>query len=297
MGKTYKIVNDVTSVPGASASGSLRARIPSDGRLAAVKIVVTKGGSLATVDEMRVALTQLRFSLGTDDVRKIRACDYFAILALNGYTVEAGLLEYFFAEPWRATVSDEELLALETRRYGAYVDFEIDVTNTATALAFEFNTEIDDRPKTMLGADGKEAPVFGMIDWTDQGQVLGSGTKSVLLDDYPGALQRLYIVTPAATVLSRVRVLQGRSGTEVLYDRTQTATNPGLKTQLKGLGMSIPAAYTSPGAVSTNMWPVVFDNNQQLRNRIADPGTPIRVELTLSAQADVNIIRESFVGR
>jgi hypothetical protein len=295
MGRQFLLVNDVTGVPGASVSGSLRARIPSDGRLMAVKTVVTKGGALATLDEMRVALTECRFVLGTEDVRKIRACDYFAIQALNGFAPEAGLFEYFYAEPWRATVADEEVLGLETRRYGPYVDFEVDVTNTATPLAFEFNTEIDDRPK--VAPDGQ--PIFGMVDWTSQGTgVLGSGVKNILLDKFDGALQRLYITSPSATTtISRVRILRGRSGNNVIYDRTQTATNPGLKSQLKGMGMTIPAAYTSPGAVSQNMWPVVFDNNQQLRNRIAEPGEDIRVEITHSAAAEFNIIRESLIAR
>lgn len=292
MAKRFKTITDTTAVPGASASGSFRTRIPSnDGRLQNVKATILKGASLATLDEIRVAITELRLKLGTDDVRKISAADYLAILQANGYTLRAGILPYFLAEPWRATVMDTELLALEMRRYGAYVDLELDVTNTATALAFNFKTETEDTPKTQ---DGQ--PLFAMIDWTHQNESVGGGDRNILLDPLSGPLQRLYIVTPSGVTLSRVKVFFGRGNDSKRYDITQTATQPELVMQLDEMGLAIPTTYTSATG-SRNMWPVVFDNSQNLRDRIANAGTDVRIELTLSAAADIDIIRETLVSR
>ena len=295
MAKQFLYATDVTGVVAASSSGKMTVKYPPSGRYANLKTTVVKSGAVATLDVIRTSITEMRAILpgnNAEVISRIRPADYLAILAANGYTNAAGLLPRYWGEPWRATVVDEEILALDARRYGG-IHYEYDVTNDANPLSFQHDYEFDDRPS--VDAAGRE--FFGIINHTTQIEDLGGGEPVVVLDPVDGDIQRLYIVTPSTVTLSRVQVMLGQSGNVVPYDRTQTATYPGLQWQLKDMGMTIPAAYAVPGGTNANIWPLVFDNNQQLRNIVATAGTPVRLKLTLSAAAQVRIIRETRLAR
>lgn len=297
MAKRYAFVSDIRGNVAANASGTYTLRYPASGRLQNAKTIFVENGALATLDAIRTKITEMRWTLpgnNSEVIRRIRPADYLAILAVNGYQNAVGLLPQYFAEPWRALVMDEEMLALEMRRYGQFLDLEIDVTNGANPLVIQkANFEVDDRPSV----DDAGKPIGTVMDYTTQTENPGGGNPDILLDPLNGPLQRLYVVTPSTVTLSRVKVKAGVRGETTLYDLTQTALEPGLQFQLKEFGLTIPAAYAVPGGTNANMWPIVFDNNQQLRNDIIPQGVPLRVELFLSAGAQVKIIRETRLSR
>lgn len=287
--KFFNILSDIRGQVGASASGTISVRIPTTGRIFNLKAQVARGSSLATLAQMRAAITEMRVLLGSEVIRRLSFAEYEFILNANNYTVEAGLMPLYFAEPWRALVLDEEILALEARRYET-LTLEIDVTNDTTALSFNFDYEFDTRAK--LGMDGK--PTLGIIDYTRQIESLGAGDPIFKLDPLNGALQRIHILVPDSVTLSRVRLLDGETA---IYDRYQTTTNPGLKHQLKDMGMTIPAAHALQSSLGSHTaWPLIPDNNQQLRNFL-DNGASLRLQLSLSASCSVRIIRETQFAR
>lgn len=293
MSKFFNVLTDVKGVPAASASNTVTTDIPTDGRVLNVKTNVARGNALATLAQMRAGITQMRLKLGAEVLRQISFAEYEFILNANNYPVEAGMLPQYFAEPWRALVLDEEMLALDAYRYAADgVKLELDVTNDATAFSFAQSYEWDNRQKIDPGT-GK--PTLSLIDYSLQTENPGgSGAQQFKLQTLNGVLQRLHILTPDSVTLSRVRLLVGQTP---IYDITQTTTNPGLKHQLKDMGMVIPAAHALQGALgSHNSWPVIPDNNQQLRNAFEN-GASLGLEVTLSGPAPIRIIRETRMAR
>jgi hypothetical protein len=292
MSKFFLPLTDVKNVPAANASGTVTVDIPTDGRVLNIKTNVARGGALATLAQMRAAIRTMRLKVGAEVLRQLSFAEFEFILNANGYTVEAGLLSYFFAEPWRATVLDEEILAFDAWRYKADgVKFEMDITNDATALAFSPRYEFDERAK--VDPATKQA-FMRLINYTVQMEPVSGGTKLIKLNTLDGSLQRIHILTPAAVTLSRVRLLIGRTP---IYDITQTVTDPGLHHQLKDMGMVIPAAHDlQDGLGSHNSWPVIPDNNQQLRNAFEN-GQDIQIETALSAACDVRLILETNILR
>lgn len=288
MASTYFVpLTEVKGVPAASASGTIRVELPTTGRVLNIKSQIARGAVLATLAQIRAAITEVRLILGAEVVRRWSAAEMLAVQEGNNFAIEDGLLAMFLAEPWRATVMDEELLSLDLRNY-ASAALELDVTNDATALSFNFNWKIDDRAK--VGPNGQ--PVRGMLGWTAQTENIGGGEPIFKLDPLNGALQRLWLVTPNTTTVTRVRVLAGETP---FYDLSNTTTNPSLKHQLKDMGMKIPTAYVV-GGVTYNVWPIVFDNNQQLRAAIGDTGG-LRLQVTHSTGATVRILRETQIDR
>lgn len=297
MGKTFNFAPEIKNVPGANRSGTARIAFePSDGRLLNFALTVTKNGALATVAEMQAAMTELRLILtggglkNAETVRTISAAEYFAILDANGYTNEAGLFPMFLAEYFRATVQDEELIGLEMRRYDK-VEVEIDITQDANPIDIQCDVETADELKT-IKQDGKDVQVVGIISHTRQTEKIGGGDPIIKLDPCNGPLNRLFLYYPATMALTRVRVLRGDNP---IYDRYNTALRPGLKQQLKPMGLRIPANVTING-VAHKVFPVVFDNNQQLRNAQNPNGLRLQVFNDTGADA-LRIVRETQLAR
>ena len=292
MAKIFTTLSDVKGVPNASDSSKVTFTIPAGtnpgaGRVLNFRLLVSKGGAAATLAEIRAALREFAFNLGTETVQRLKVSEIFLEQIINGYVPENGIVDIFFAEPWRATVTDEEVLAPDLRNYPA-ASIEIDVVNDATALSFQLDQEYDERQKV----DGAGKPVLGMIGKSVQIENVGGGTASFLVNTLNGPLQRAFLQYPSTATVSRVKIMQGET---VLYDRVQTTSKKGLTAQLKGMGISIPANFTDySGTWST--WPLVFDNNQQLRNAIMNP-VGLKVELTVDTACTVRLLRQTQIGR
>lgn len=290
--KKFPTLTDVKGVPGANDSSKVTIKLPAGrdpeaGRLLNLRILVSKGAAAATLAEIRAGVRELSVILGTESVQRLKVSEIFAEQTFNGYTVEDGIIDIYFAEPWRATVTDEEVLAPDLRMYDA-ASIEFDVVNGATPLAFQFDAEIDDRAK--VDASGKA--VLGMIGKNVQIEGIGGGVASFLFNLLNGPLQRAALHYPSTATITQIKIFQGDT---VLYNRVNTAARKGLIAQLKGMGMSIPANFTDyAGTWST--WPIIFDNNQQLRNAIMNPAG-LRIEITTDTAAVVRLVRQTQIGR
>lgn len=287
LNRIFSTLPDVRSVPGANLSGSMRVNIPIVGRIFSIKAQVTKGGALASLEDMKKAIGEVRLILNSEVVRRCKLAEYFAAIEVNGFQNEDGLISYHLSEPWRAIVADDELLALDVRRY-ASVALEMDVTNDATPLEFTFDFEYDELAK--VNAAGQQ--IVGMVSHTNQTENLGGGEPIMILNPLNGALMRMHFVVPAHVDVTRVRVLQGDTA---IYDRWNTPTRPGIAQQLKDMGMRIAEQFTTANG-SFKSIPIVFDSNQLVRTALTDT-TGLKLQVSLSTGCAVNLLRETFLPR
>ncbi len=290
--KDFLRLSDVRATVGASATGKMSVILPKNCRINNIGPKIVKNGALATVAQLRLAIGQISLVLTVNGretiVSQFTAGEWFAILEANGYTLNAGLMKLFFAEPWRALVLDEEATSLEMRNYEAG-RLDIDVTNDANPLGFVFDAKV--------GYDAKLDPVSGkpfkgLITRDRQTANVGGGAGvQIVLNKVAGQLQRLFIFTPSSVTLSRVVLKRGVTPS---YDFSQTATEPGLADQLADNGMKIPSTFTTAEG-TFNCWPLVLDNNQQLRDGEPNPND-LALYLDLSAASQVRIVREAYVA-
>jgi hypothetical protein len=237
---------------------------------------------------MKLAIGEVRWLLNTRVVRKLFFAEYLAMLEANGYINEDGLFPYYWAEPWRAQVADEELLSLALAGRFATAALEFDLAQPAVALDFDMAYEFDNQAKVMpAGGPNAGAPVLGILGHSVQVENLGGGTPRILLDPFEGALQRMWVVVPVAVNITRVKIVQGLT---TFYDRWNTDAKPEIERSLKDAGMVMPANFaTAQGAFK--MVPVILDNNQRIANNVSITAG-LTVELTMDAPAPTRLIIE-----
>jgi hypothetical protein len=287
--KLFSTLPDLRGVPGAGESNPVRLNIPSVGRLLNIKGSVTRAAAAATRADMRTMIDDVYFMIGAETIRKWRFSEYLAVLEMNGYNITAGLFPYFFAEPWRAQVWDEEMLSLQIGGRYPTVALGFDVDQPATnPLSFNFGYEYDMLPKT--NADG--TPVYGILGHTIQVENPGAGEPIIPLNRFAGALQRLYIVIPSTADITRIRLLQNES---TIYDRYNTTARPEIAWALQDMGMAIPAAFTNKHG-TFKLVPLVLDNNQRITNSITNTAG-LNLQITLSAAVQLRILIEPPLSR
>jgi hypothetical protein len=293
--KLFSTLPDLRSVPGAGESNPARLNIPSVGRILNIKGAVTRmnsGGTAyepASLADMRSYIGDVWFMLGAETIRKWRFAEYLAVLQLNGYPITAGLFPYFFAEPWRAQVWDEEMVSLQVGGRYPSVSLNFDVEQPASKpLFFNFSYEYDMMPK--VNRDG--TPVFGILGHTLQVENPGAGEPIIPLNRFAGALQRLHIVIPSSANITRIRLLQNEA---VIYDRHNTAARPEIAWSLQDMGLRLPDNFTI-GSNTYKMVPLVLDNNQRITNNISDT-TGLALQLSLDSAVQIRLLIEQHLSR
>lgn len=286
--KLFSRLPDVRGVPPAGQANTVRVNIPTVGRLLNIKGAVLQAGAAATLAVMKSAIGEVRLLLNSEVIRKWRFAEILAVLETNGYVNEDGLFPIYLAEPWRATVLDEELLSLQMAGRYEQVALEFELIQPATPLEFDFGYEYDLAPK--VDKDGKA--IYGILGHTLQVENPGAGEPIVPLNKFVGALQRLHLVIPSTADIERVRILQGDN---TLYDRYNTAAKPEIARSLKDMGMVIPANFTNVNG-TFKIVPVIFDNNQRISNSITDTAN-LSIQLTLTNAVQVRILIEHQLNR
>jgi len=291
--KLYGRLTDVRGMPAAGQPGPVRVNIPIQGRLLNIKGRVTQAGVPATLATMLTAIGEVRFILGTEVVRKWRFSEIVSVMLANGYTVDDGLFPIFFAEPWRATVLDEELLSLQMAGFYDTVALEFDLVQPTVPLAFNFPYEYTLIAKT-YPKDHPQAGQLarGILGHRIQVENVGGGEPLIVLNPFEGALQRIWAVIPSTVDITRARLVQGLT---TFYDRYNTPGAPEIADSLKDMGMSIPPNFTD--ATGTfKMVPIIPDNNQRISNSISDT-TGLSLQLNLSGPAALRILMEHQIQR
>lgn len=292
--KLFSTLPDLRGVPGAGESNPARLNIPPIGRLLNIKGSVTRaiGGvvTAAPLNDMRLYIDDVWFTLGAETVRKWRFAEYLAVLEMNGYPLQPGLFPYFFAEPWRAQVWDEEVVSLQLggRYQSAALNFDVNQP-ASNPLAFHFGYEYDMLPK-VNPQNGQ--PVFGILGHTLQVENPGAGEPIIPLNQFPGALQRLYLVIPSTASITRIRLLQNEA---TIYDRHNTAARPEIAWSLQDMGMSLPSNFTTKQGAH-KMVPLVLDNNQRVTNNISEKAG-LALQLSLDSAVQIRILIEQHLSR
>jgi hypothetical protein len=279
----------------------MRINIPPVGRIHNLKLTITGGsagaGKLCTLADMKKYIGQMMFKLDNEVVRSWTLAEYLAAIEVNGFINKAGMLSYYFSEPWRAAVADEEILAIAVGGRYADVALELDVTqpvsteqNPVAPLQFLVAYEYDLLTKNDI--DGN--PIKLMMGQKRQQQAVGAGQPEIIFDPLEGDLSRFHIITPSTVKPTRIRVLQGET---VFFDRYNTPAAPEIEQQLRDMGMVIPADYTD--AFGTwKVTPVVFDHTQQIRTAIGRGAlTGMRVQMDLPSAADIRLLFEIQLRR
>ena len=292
--KLFDRLTDVRGMPLAGQSSPVRINVPTIGRLLNIKGNVTKAGVPATLAEMKLAIGEVRFILNTEVVRKLMFAEYLAMLEANGFINEDGLFPYYFAEPWRAQVADEELLSLALGGRYANAALDFDLAQPAVALDFDMAHEYDLQTKVMPpGTPQAGQPILGILGHTVQVENLGAGVPRIVINPFEGALQRMWVVVPATVNVNRVRIIQGQTA---FYDRWNTIGKPEIERSLKDSGMVMPANFTTAQG-TFKMVPIILDNNQRISNNITNTAGLV-VELTLDTPAPTTrLIIEQAINR
>ena len=281
-------LTDVTGIPAASASSTARLNIPLYPRLHQLKCTVTQGGNPAPVAAMMAAIDNLSFFLNTDAVRTLRLSEYLAILQANGLELRPGVLPLYFSEPWRATVTEEEALALALLNRYVTCALELDITQPATPLVFDFNAKADGFVKN----DSAGNPFLNMIGHRALVWEASAGQPEFFFRDLRGPIQRMFLFLPQGLSLSRVRLKQLGNP---FYDRYNTAARPEIANDLADMGLRIPDAITNSHGTYTVI-PIIPDNNQRLRDNITNTAN-LAIEGDLTGSGQIRIVLEEVLAK
>jgi hypothetical protein len=281
-------LTDVTGVPAASAQNTARLNVPLYPRLHHLKCTVTQGGAPASVATLMTAIDTLTFFLNTDAVRTLRLSEYLAILQTNGLTLRPGVIPLYFSEPWRATVTEEEALAMALLNRYATCALELDITQPASPLAFDFNAKADGFVKN--GPDG--SPMTGILGHRALIWEASAGQPEFFFRDLRGPIQRLFLFVPTGMSLTRVRLKQLGNP---FYDRFNTAARPEIANDLADMGMVIPADITNKHG-TYSVIPIISDNNQRLRDRIENTAN-LAIDGDLTGSGQIRIVVEELIAK
>jgi hypothetical protein len=281
-------LTDVTGVPAAEASSTARLNIPLYPRLHQLKCTVVQDGAPAPVAVMMKAIDTLSFILNTDAVRDLRLSEYLAILQANGVEPRPGVIPLYFSEPWRATVTEEEALAVALLNRYATCALELDITQPEDPLSFDFNAKADGFVKN--GADGK--PMYDLIGHRALVWEAGAGQPEFFFRDLRGPVQRLFLFLPSGMGMTRVRLKQLGNA---FYDRHNTAEKPEIANDLADMGMRIPSPITNKHGTYTVI-PVIPDNNQRLRDNIANT-VNLAIDGDVTGSGQIRIVVEERLAK
>jgi hypothetical protein len=282
-------LTDVTGIPAAGASSTARLNIPLYPRLHQLKCTVTSNGAPATVAAMSTAIDTLSFILNTDPVRSIRMSEYLAILQANGLTLRPGVIPIYFSEVWRATVTEEEALAVALLNRYATCALEMEITQPSTnPLVFDFNAKADGYPK--VNPDG--TPLAGIIGHRALVWEASAGQPEFFFRDLRGPIQRLFLFLPSGLSMSRVRLKQLGNP---FYDRYNTTAKPEIANDLADMGMVMPSAITNKHGTYTVI-PVIPDNNQRLRDVISNTAN-LAIDGDLTGSGQIRIVVEERLAK
>jgi hypothetical protein len=279
---------DVTGIPPASNQNTARLNIPLYPRLHQLKITAMQDGAPASLSTLSTAIDTITFYLNTDGVRSLRLSEYLAILQANGVELRAGLIPLFFSEPWRATVTEEEELAVALLNRYATCALELDITQPAKPLSFEFNAKADGFVKL----DAKGAPLFDIIGHRVVIWEASAGQPEFFFRDLRGPIQRMFLFLPSGMSMTRVRLKQLST---IFYERYNTAMRPEIANDLADMGMRIPDAITNSHGTYTVI-PIIPDNNQRLRDNIANVSN-LSIDGDMTGTGQIRIVLEERLAK
>jgi len=262
----------INGVEGVVSEGTASVNVPKDRRYHALKLFVTAGGGVTNA-----ALIVDRVRLYVDSVlqRDLSATQIINIALLNGITAATGEIPIYFSEPWRASVTAEEITSWDL--FGGVQKMTLEIVFLAvTTPACQVLAAYDYGRNTQT-VNGVTTPVLAIIKQLNQTIVAPSGMFDIVTVPTKYPIQRIECQM-SANDISSVEVFNGsqkiREGTKAQNAR-----------YLADYGLNA-AAFT---------FPLVFDYEQQISSaldNVANQGD-LNIRPTTTGAGNLTLLIES----
>lgn len=246
----------VNGVEGVVAGGTATVNVPINRRYHGIKAFVsaTVGGSGST--DPTAILDGVRLIVNGNTIRDLTPAQYLAIAALNGQTVGAGELPFWFSEPWRASVLGEESTSWDMFGQTKFVlEFKFKSAAVSPTLVIEASYDFGRNI-----SDGK--PFLAIVKQTSQTYVAPSGKFDVTTLPILYPIQRILLAASTGTINDVEIIKDGNT-------KVQEGTAAENKRWLADYGMD-GTAFS---------YPVVFDYEQQI-------SSPLQVDKDLNVRVN-----------
>lgn len=240
-----RIINYVNGMEGVVSAGTATLNVPKDRRYHALKLFVTAGGGVTAAASI---VDRVRLYVDGVVQRDLSAAQIINIALLNGITAATGEIPIYFSEPWRASVTAEEITSWDV--FGSVTKVTLEVIFLAvTTPACQTQASFDYGRNTQM-VNGVLTPVLAIIKQLNQMIVAPSGTFDIVNIPTKYPIQRISLAM-SANDISSVEVFNGsqkiREGTKAQNARF-----------LADYGLNS-AAFT---------FPLVFDYEQQISSAL-----------------------------
>ena len=254
-----RIKNYINGVEGVVAGGTATVNVPINRRYHAIKAFVsaTVGGSPST--DPTAILDYVRQIVNGVVIRDLTPAQYLAIADLNGQTVGAGELPFWYSEPWRASVIGEESTSWDMFGQTKFtLEFKFKTTAVSPSLvvegSYDFGRNI---------SDGK--PFLAIVKQLSQTYNAPSGKYDVTTLPIRFPIQRILCQASTGTI-DDVEVYRDN---EKVHEGTDDQNARFL------------ADYGMDGTAFT--YPIAFDYEQQISSPlIVDKDLNVRVNSSAS---------------
>ena len=142
--KKFITLPDVRNVV---ATGTAIVNVPVGPTYHYIQIAYKEAGTLAAETDLEDAITGIRVKINGKTQREFTGAELNDLNAVRGITFEAGMIQIFFAEPWRTSVQAEDILAWGTGDVDTF-QIEIDITG-GTTPTMEARALVDDSRRNM----------------------------------------------------------------------------------------------------------------------------------------------------
>ena len=235
----------INGVEGVVSTGTASVNIPKDRRYHALKLFVTAGGGVTSASAI---VDRVRLYVDGVVQRDLSAAQIINISLLNGITAATGEIPIFFSEPWRASVTAEEITSWDV--FGGVQKITLEIVFLAvTTPACQVQAAYD-YGRNVQVVNGQTVPVLAIIKQLNQMIVAPSGTFDIVNIPTKYPIQRISLAM-SANDISSVEVYNGsqkiREGTKAQNARF-----------LADYGLNS-AAFT---------FPLVFDYEQQISSAL-----------------------------
>lgn len=265
----------IAGIEGVAAGANATVKVPNNRRLMMLRLTAQGTNAVPATVYGTDVIEEVFVYVGGKLQRNVTGPELVDIANLNG-RVTVGATDplcIFFAEPWRASVMDEQVSAWDVWGVGD-ITLKVKIKAALTALSLRAVMAYDDGFTT----NGQGQRVRNIVRQMPFNFNAGSQYDITALDlDKP--IQRIYLYPEAAKSITAVKVTVNDS--TVVHEMT-AAENAEF---LEDYGL----VYT-PGAGVR--YPLCFDIEQQIFNALAAPRS-LRVSVTMSAAGAIKAVLEN----
>ncbi len=265
--------NKTNSFNAVAAGQTATLDLPTSQKYFMLQINYNRGSTPATVPQLQSDLEEIRLKINGKVQRVFSATELIAINGDNGISAQVGLLQIFFAEPWRRAAQGEDALAWGTSDVDTF-QVEVDIASGATSPVLSANVLIDP----------DNTPMGPIVKWRRQNiPVTATGKHAVTTLSKNDSYYRIHAFS---TNISEIDVI-------VDQERVMEATKAGLAAYYAAQGVSVDASETL----------IAFDPNQRVSDALSmrrangERVSEFRIDFNMTSATPFNIISELLGAR